>query len=298
MSVDLKRVRRGRKKMPPRVLAYGFDGVGKTSFAAGSVNPFIIDANKGSHKFDVQAVDVGSWEDARSWIDAVADGSIKCDTLVLDSITDLEAMSHGKLFPGETVTSFKGGYGKGDDVVTGEWRLLLAQLERIWMSGKSIIMVAHARVRKFEDPTGPGYERFEISSRPPLAGLLRMWSDFVLFCREEVGASNGKGVTTGVRRMYTRRTPAYDAKARASLMFPESILLSWKDFQQALDNDGNRNDVEASISEMLAEIGDAELDTKVRGYIKEFPNGVMEAFNSVSARLDETRKKLAAPVAA
>ena len=270
-----------------------------TSFAAGAPRPFIIDANKGSSKFDVEAVEPTSWEDAMSWIDAVADGTVKCDTLVLDSLTDLEAMSHVKLFPNDTVTGYKGGYGKGDDVVAGEWRLVQAKLERIWLSGKSIVLVAHARVRKFEDPTGPGYERFEVSSRPGLAGQLRMWSDYVLFCREDVGVApgGGKAVTTGTRWMYTRRTPAYDAKARASLMFPEKILLSWHEFQLALDldNAGNRSGVEASISEMLSEIGDTELDTKVRSYIKEFPSGLMEAYNSVSARLEEARKSKAAP---
>lgn len=299
MAVDLKRVRKGKRKLPPRVLVYGFDGIGKTSFAAGAPRPFFIDANKGSSKFDVEAVEPNSWDDARSWIDAVADGTVKCDTLVLDSLTDLEAMSHAKLFPQDTVTGYKGGYGKGDDVVSSEWRLVLAQLERVWLSGKAIVVVAHARVRKFEDPTGPGYERFEVSSRPGLAGQLRMWSDFVFFCREDVGIApgGGKAVTTNVRSMYTRRTPAYDAKARASLMFPEKILLSWHEFQLALDldNAGNRSGVEASIAEMLSEIGDPELDKKVREYIKDFPAGIMEAYNSVSARLEEARKKAAAP---
>jgi len=294
--VDLKRVRKGRQKSPPRVLVYGFDGVGKSSFAAGAPKPFFIDANKGSHKLDVEAVDANSWEDGRQWVDAVADGTVKCETLVLDSVTDLEAMSHAKLFPGDSVTAYKGGYGKGDDVVTGEWRLLLAQLERVWQSGKRIIMVAHARVRKFEDPTGPGYERFEVACRPQLAGMLRQWVDHVLWVREEVGIVGKREeragtVTTGVRWIYTRRVPAYDAKARASITFPERILLSWQEFQKAIDADGNSSGLEAEIVEMLTEISDPELDKSVRGYIKEYPAKIVEAHNRVSARLAETRQK-------
>jgi hypothetical protein len=302
MGVDLKRVRRGKKKLPPRVLVYGFDGIGKTSFAAGAPGAFIIDANKGSHELDVEAVDVSSWDDARSWIDAVIDGTVKLKngerpkTLVLDSITDLEAMSHAKLFPNDTVTGYKGGYGKGDDVVVAEWRIVLAQLERAWQSGIGIVMVAHARVRKFEDPTGPGYERFEVACRPLLAGMLRQWVDHVLFVREGVGMVGKKDeragvVTDGVRWMYTRRVPGYDAKARASLLFPERILLSWGEFQKALDNDGNRHELEATISEILSEIGDPELDKSVRAYIREYPAQIVEAHNRVSARLEDVRRK-------
>jgi hypothetical protein len=297
MAVDLKRVRRGVQKLPPRILTYGFDGVGKTEFAAGAPGVFFLDANKGSHKFDVGAVDITSWDDGNQWVNAIANNEVKLqggkpiETVVLDSITDFESMSHAAIFPeGETVTSFKGGYGKGDDYALLKWRPTLAQIERIWLSGKRIIFVAHARVKNFQDPTAPAYDRFEIAARPALAGALRQWCDFVLFCREETSVTNGKGVTSGVRWMYTRRTPAYDAKARASLLFPERILLSWQDFQKALDADGDRGPLEESISEMLSEIGDPAFDKAVRDYVKQYPSQIVEARNRVSAKLEEFRK--------
>jgi hypothetical protein len=301
MSFDLKRITKGRKKLPPRVLIYSFDGVGKTGFAAGSRKPFFVDANKGSHKYDVSRLDVSSWDETIEATEAVAAGEIECETLVWDAVTDLEAFSHAKLFPGSTVTDFKGGYGKGDDVVVSEWRRQLSLLERVWKGNKSIILIAHARVKKFEDPTGPGYERFEVACRPQLAGMLRQWVDYVFFAREEVvtaKANSGdrvKTATTGVRRIYTRRVPAYDAKARGTLLFPESLLLSWSEFEKAVEHDETNAsrtvEMEKAISEMLAEIGDQALDTQVRQYLKDYPGMIVDAHNRVAARLDEFRKQ-------
>jgi hypothetical protein len=297
--VDLKRIRRGVQKRPPRVLVYGFDGIGKTRYACGAPGALVLDANKGSDKFDVERVDITSWDDVKQWLDGVERGHVKLqngkpiETLVIDSITDLETMSHAAIFPpNETCVSFKGGYGKGDEHAIMEWRPVVATLERIWLSGKGLVLIAHARVRHFEDPSGPPYDRFEVACRPPLAGMLRQFVDYVLFCREDVGHVKDLGVvTTGTRWMYTRRTPAYDAKARASYMFPERVLLSWPDFQKAVDADGNKDELELELTEMLTEIGDAGLDGQVREFLKHHPAELVQTRNRVSARLDEFRRQ-------
>jgi AAA domain len=293
-----KRLLKGRVDRLPRVLCYGFDGVGKTQFAAGAPDPFFIDANKGSLRFDVERVLVNDWPETRDCLDAVEHGQIKCRTLVLDSLTDLEAMSHKHLFSGSTIDKFEGGYGRGENVSMDEWRTVLAQLERIWSQGKTIVLIAHATVKRFDDPSGPGFDRFEISARPRLAGQLRLWSDYVLFAREEVvtAAPRGQGVkatTTGVRWLYTKRVPAYDAKSRGTMLFPDRILLGWRDFDSAVRGDTAARPEELSreIDAMLVEIADEKLTSQVRTYVKEYPTQVVEARNRVAARLDESRKQ-------
>ena len=53
MPIDMSRITKGKQSRPPRVLVYGPPAVGKTSFAAGFPNPFVLDADKGSHYLDV-----------------------------------------------------------------------------------------------------------------------------------------------------------------------------------------------------------------------------------------------------
>jgi hypothetical protein len=295
MAIDLKRITRGRIEHAPRVVVWGFDGVGKTGFAAGAPEPFILDANKGSLEYNVARLLIDSWDDARECMTAVETGAIKCKTFVLDSLSDLEAMSHAHLFPGTTMNKYEGGYGKGADLVMSEWRGVLSQLERIWRKGIGIVIVAHGTVKRFDDPTGPGYDRFEIAAQQRLAGAVRQWVDYVLFAREEVvtaGAKNEakRATTTGVRWLYTSRKPAYDAKARGSSLFPERIPLSWRDFDVAMRSDASRlADLTHEIEAMLKEIDDESYASQVRGYLKEYPAGIVEARNRVAAKLDEVR---------
>jgi hypothetical protein len=300
--VDLKKIHRGRRSMPPRVLIYGFDGTGKTTFAIKAPKAFTIDADRGSHKFDIgESVTPDTWTEFIDWLTAIEAGHVKCESVVLDSITRLETMLHESIFSGTTIDEFGGGYGRGDTYAVNKWREVLAQLERLWEKGKTIVMVAHAQVKAFSDPTGPSFDRFEIACRPKLAAALRQWTDHVLFCREEVvtaGKKNEKrAATTGVRYAYTRRCPAFDAKARASLMFPERILLSWQSFADELKKDETRDaDMREEIRAMLSEIADKTLDTQVDAFLKEHPESILDARNRVAEKLDEHRKN-AAPAA-
>lgn len=294
--IDLKRITKGRIERAPRVLVYGPSAIGKTTFAAGAPTPFVIDADKGSHKLDVQRVVPADWAEAREWISAVETGQVKCETLVLDSVTELEAMSYATLFGGETIDKFGGGYGRGDTYAIQVWREVLAQLERIWMQGKAIVIVAHAIVKRFEDPTvAAGYDRFEVAARPKLAQLLQQSMDYSLFCREEVAAlgkdAKNKAVSTGIRSIFTRRCAAYDAKARGTTLFPEKIPMSWQDFADAIKNDHMRVvTYSREIDEMLKKIADPALEKQVREYIKSYPAGVSEAHNRLSAILEEREK--------
>lgn len=295
MAIDLNRIQMGKKDHAPRIVTYGSDGVGKTSFAAGAPNVFFLDPNKGSFKFDVRRVAIESWDETFDWLASIENGSIPCDNVAIDTVSDFESMSHARLFQGTTVTKYEGGYGKGDDVVVMEWQRLLYHLERVWLKGKGVILLAHATVKKFEDPTGPGYERFELACRKPLAQLLRGWADYVLFARENVtiAADKNKQVkasTTGERWLYTRRTPAYDAKARGTALFPEKIPLSWSEFSRAVKEDGARGDqMKKDLDAMLAEIGDGGYEKTVREWLQQYPLGLVDAFNRVQIKLNEKK---------
>ena len=297
VAIDLKKITKGQEERAPRVLVYGFPGVGKTRFAAGAPDPFFLDTDKGSHKYDVRRVVPETWSETTEYLAAIEDGRIKCGSVVIDSVTELEHMGHLEFFPGSNVDMWSGGYGRGDTHVTQKWRELFAQLERLWLQGKAIVLAAHTIVKKFDDPSGPGYERFEVGTRPKLAGLLKQRTDYVLFCREEVnravpvkGQEPAKPTTTGTRWAYTRTCPAYDAKARGTLLFPEKFLLSWDEFAAAIDGEAKRStEMTSQIDEMLAEIGDKELEKTVRAWLRQHPDSLLESHQKIAARLESCR---------
>jgi len=290
--IDLKKISGGKQERAPRVTVYGSDGVGKTRFAAGAPDPFFIDVNKGSFAYDVQRVAPGSWTEVLEWIEAVEKGQVKCKSLVIDALGDLEHLGNVEFFPGTTITKYDGGYGKGEELAVARWRELISVLERVWLSGKAIVFVGHMQVKHFDDPTGPGFDRFELAMRGKLAGLVRQWSDYVLFAREEISqqkvGGDVKAVTNGTRWLHTQRSPAFDAKSRGTTLFPERILLSWDEFAQARAADAERAEaLRKEIAVMLAEIGDKNLDAQVKEYLRANPGMIVEARNRVAARLEE-----------
>lgn len=294
MPIDLSKVSTGRVETAPRVVIYGTSGIGKTKFACGAPDPFVIDADKGSHSFDTRRVIPATWSEVRGWISAVEVGQVKCKTLILDSVTALETMSHAELFHGSTIDKYDGGYGKGDTVAYMAWREVLHQLESVWKQGIGIVIVGHISVKAFSDPTGPSYDRFEIACRPKIAGLITQWSDYVLMAREEIITQRvdhkSKAVTTGVRWAYTKRCPAYDAKARGSMNFPEKVLLGWDSFSDAVRNDVERfGALQSEVSQMLSEISDAEFADKVKAFLSKSPEKIVEVHNRVAAKLVEVR---------
>lgn len=303
MAIDLKRISDGKQKREPRVLVYGGDGVGKTRFASGAPDPFFIDVNRGSIEYDVKRVIPETWTEVIEWVNAVAAGTIKCKTLVIDSISDLEHMGHAEFFPNTTIDKWDGGYGRGETYALTRWRELLSSLERVWMSGKAVVLVGHMTVKRFDDPAGPGYERYEVAARQKLAGLLRQWVDYVLFAREEIAQQKVGGetkvVTSGTRWIHTQRSPAFDAKSRGTTLFPERVLLAWDEFARARAADTARVDeLRKEIDAMLAEINDPKLNEMVKEYLRANPGMVVEARNSVAARLEKSRaEKIVVPAA-
>jgi hypothetical protein len=290
--IDLKRISEGKQQREPRVLIYGGDGVGKTRFAAGAPDPFFLDVNKGSLQYDVKRVIPETWPEVLEWIAAVEKGTIKCKSLVLDSLGDLEHLGNAEFFPGTTIDKWDGGYGRGETFAITKWRELLGALERVWLSGKAIVFIGHMQVKHFDDPTGPGYDRFGVAMREKIAGLIRGWSDYVFFAREEISqqkvGGDIKAVTSGIRWIHTHRSPAFDAKSRGTTLFPERVLLSWDEFAKARAADTERAEaLRQEINVMLTEIGDKKLDEMVKEYLRANPGMIVEARNRVAARLEE-----------
>jgi AAA domain len=294
MAIDIRKITEGKLKREPRICLYSADGVGKTQFAAGAPDPFIIDLNRGSLKYNVKRAIPESWSETMEWIVAVEKEQVKCKTLVIDSISDLEYMGHLEFFPGTTIDKWDSGYGHGDTFAFMKWRELLAALERVWNQGKAIILIGHMAVRTFTDPAGPSYDRYEVAVRKNIAGLIRQQMDFVLFAKEGVAHQkvdgDKKAVSTGARWIHTSRSPAFDAKSRGQTLFPDQIPLSWAEFSRECSAEEARiEELNKEIDAMLKEIGDKSLGSAVQEWMRGNPGAIVETRNRVAARLDKFR---------
>jgi hypothetical protein len=277
-----------------RVLIYGAEKIGKSSFAADAPAPIFLGKDLGTEHLDVvRFPQPETWSDVLEAVAEIERGGHPYKTIVVDPVGWLEPLIHldvtGDL--SAPLSLFGGGYGKGEVAALDRWRALLAALERVWLKGYNVILVAHAKVATFNDPEGPAYERYELEmSNKRAAGALKQWSDCILFARRESfgrvekGALKAKAAGGGMRVIHTEWTPAYDAGNRFSL--PATLPLAWSAFAEAVAaGPARRAALLRQVDADLAQLGDAEVEAKVRAYLAAGGSAEVAA-NSVREKLN------------
>ncbi len=299
MSLDA--VREGRIKAPFRLLCYGPEKVGKTTFACGAPNVIHLGADSGTEHLNIKRLPAPeTFKDVLEGLDEVATrGKSKgFETLVVDPIGWIEPMMVLDITGGDVtmnLAKWGGGHGAGYIALSDRYRMFLSGTERVWKAGMNVILIAHATVKKFDDPEGPGYERYELAVDKRGAGPLKQWVDAILFAkREAFGKTDDQKKTkaygSAAHMLHTKWSPAYDAGNRYTL--PETMPLSWDVFASALA----RGEVEATalreqIEAGVRELADPEVEKKVRAYLADPRIDVAEIANSVAAKLGEKRAK-------
>ncbi len=115
----------------------------------------------------------------------------------------------------------------------------LRACDKVVDAGIHMVITAHAKMRKFEQPDEMGaYDRWEMKLSRQTAPLLKEWCDMLLFCNYKTyvvtSESNSKKAQGGKRVMYTSHHPAWDAKSRIPL--PEMMDLNYMDIAFAFES--------------------------------------------------------------
>lgn len=226
-------ITKGKIDRAQKVVIYGSEGIGKSSLAAEFPNPLFIDTEGGTAHMDVRRIEKPqSWEEMLSVVKEVAATKDVCKTLVLDTADWAEQLIVSYLctkYKQNSIESF--GYGKGYTYLGEEFSRLLGALDTVLASGIHVVVTAHAKMRKFEQPDEMGaYDRWEMKLSKQVAPLLKEWCDILLFCNYQTfvvtSENNTQKAQGGKRVMYTSHHPAWDAKSRVQL--PEVLELDYK----------------------------------------------------------------------
>lgn len=226
-------ITKGKIDRAQKVVIYGSEGIGKSSLAAEFPNPLFIDTEGGTAHMDVRRIEKPqSWEEMLSVVKEVAAAKDVCRTLVLDTADWAEQLIVSYLctkYKQNSIESF--GYGKGYTYLGEEFSRLLGALDTVLAAGIHVVVTAHAKMRKFEQPDEMGaYDRWEMKLSKQVAPLLKEWCDILLFCNYQTfvvtSENNTQKAQGGKRVMYTSHHPAWDAKSRVQL--PEVLELDYK----------------------------------------------------------------------
>lgn len=262
---------KGRQARPIRTLLYGVEGVGKTTFGSKAPAPIFVGAEDGTSHLDVTRFPMPeTWGEVLEAVRTLTKEQHDFQTVVFDTLDWLEPMIWRMMCERDGAENIEAyGFGKGYIAALDEWRIFLAALDRLREAkGMHVILLAHSWIKPFKNPEGNDYDRYELKLHAKAGGLLKEWSDVVLFANHEIYAEKdkqtkrAKGVSTGERLIYTTRTAAYDAKNRFDL--PESMALDWDEFWTAVQSHrpADPKALEAAIRKN-AEALDAEVKAKV-----------------------------------
>ncbi|MDI5952705.1 ATP-binding protein [Streptococcus equi subsp. zooepidemicus] len=229
-------ITRGKRARAQRVVIYGPEGIGKSSFAAQFPDPLFIDTEGSTDNMDVARMDKPtSYTMLKNQIAFVKANPTVCKTLVIDTIDWAESLivddvcaQHSK----KGIEDF--GWGNGYTYTKEEMGRFLNMLQEMIEIGINVVLTAHAQMRKFEQPDEMGaYDRWELKlgkkTSSQTAPLVKEWADMVLFANYKTvvmtSETKKKKATGGQRMLYTEHHPAWDAKNRHEL--PSELPLDY-----------------------------------------------------------------------
>ena len=232
------RITSGKIPCAQKVVLYGPEGIGKSTLAAQFPEPLFIDTEGSTRQMDVRRFDPpNSFTMLCEQVRYVKEHAELCKTLVVDTADWAEMLCVKNIcakYQKKGVEDF--GYGKGYVFLGEEWGGLLNLLSDVTQSGVHVVLTAHAKMRKFEQPDEMGaYDRWELKLSKTTAPLTKEWADLLLFANYKTfvvnvdgqGADKGKNKAQGGRRvLYTTHHPCWDAKNRHGL--PEELELSYR----------------------------------------------------------------------
>lgn len=283
-------ITRGPVRTAIKMLVYGPEGVGKTTFAAHVGGAVFIDTEGGTKHMDVARFDPPkTLEDAMEALECVKKDPEEFGAIVIDTVDWLEKLIFEAVCAEKKINNIEDlGYGKGYVYAKQKMQAILAALQEIADRGVHVVLVCHSIVRKFEQPDDMGaYDRYMLKlNEKNIAPIVKEWVDLMLFVNYKTDVIKGadgktaKGRGGQKRVMYANHSACWDAKNRFGL--PDEMPFDFEQIRHLFG--GERKPVEAREIEREPEPEKKPMERKM-------PTATVEVGGTVPALPKEKPKK-------
>jgi hypothetical protein len=226
------------------IVLYSPEGAGKTSFAtnfrdatyafAESETGLLHLMSKGLVSDCDHFPEFEEWDDLRDATREMVGSADRPKTFVVDTIGGAGGLLKTHIcktkYGGEMSKKGFLNFQEGFDAMVPDWRLWIADLERLRNKGTTVVLLGHAQTVNHKNPDGADYHRYVPELHPKIWSPIKKFADIVIhldYHTEVVGgdAESGKTGTGqgGATRVYHfERSAAHDAKNRHGL--PSKML--------------------------------------------------------------------------
>lgn len=236
-------ITKGKTNKPPRIVIYGTEGIGKTTFASQSNKPILIPIEEGADNIEVDKMPLSDSKnkilDCLRWLYTQEHEYTTC---IVDTWDTMEGMFIAEILSKDKANSLSqacGGYGAGKGVLLGMTREIINALQFLRdKKGMTIIILAHSKSVSVNDPRYGAYDQFSLSCVPDIASQLIAWADVVGFANSrmridaDTGLAKEIGANGGNRVLHVVGTPAFVAKNRYDMK--SEVPLNWNEFNKEI----------------------------------------------------------------
>jgi hypothetical protein len=226
--------------LPPRLLIYGSEGVGKTTFAASFPAPIFIQVEDGCpagltiNTFGM----LDSYKAVREALSFLASEPHEHRTVVLDSLDAFEPLVWRDVCTSQGWSSIEQpGYGKGYIIVDGWWLDILAALDFLRRERQmTVVLLAHSVIETINDPRASSYTAYGLRLHKRARSIVQDAADLIGFLApdlniqtEDAGFGKKRNRADGgsTRWLHVEGRPSFTAKNRYGM--PPKIMIP-KDF--------------------------------------------------------------------
>lgn len=253
-------IQTGTERRPEKLLLYGTNGIGKSTFAACAPKPIFIQtedrlAHIDCHKFPLAT----SYADIKQQVRALCKEDHDYQTVVIDTVDWAEQLIWDKVCADKGKKNIEDiGYAKGYIFAMDYWRELVSGLEWLQANKKMmVILLAHAKVEKFDDPAGDAFDRYSPRLHKHANAFLSEWVNFICFARYKVltkSAGDGfnedrkKAVNSCERILLSTPLPSHIAK-NSRLGMPNELPFVWSEVEKWIYGNGQTEAIKTQEQE-------------------------------------------------
>lgn len=182
-------------RIATRTVLVGVEGIGKTTIGAFADAPVIIMApdelgyltlfSRGMVP-ECSIIQPRTWPELLAAVEGLAVDPQGHKTVVLDAMAGMESLCAWHVcqteFNGDWGEKGFRAYGRGPGLVARTWPSILPRLTACANAGMDVLLLGHARVKRFNAPDGPDYDHWECNTgNDEVWSRTKMWAEACLF---------------------------------------------------------------------------------------------------------------------